>query len=227
MNYERIKRGTFLRRPNRFVAEIEIDGQVEICHVKNTGRCRELLLPGVTVLVQEAVNGQRKTKFDLISVYKGQRLINMDSQVPNGVVEEWIKRGNLFPELAFLKREVKYGDSRFDLYGEYGENRRAFLEVKGVTLEQDGTARFPDAPTQRGVKHVEELCRCMEDGYEAYLVFVIQMKGITSFEPNWATHREFGEALVKAREAGVQLLAYDCQVEEDSIVLDQKIPIVL
>ncbi len=227
MIYERIRTGRFLLRRNRFVAEVEIDGEVVDCHVKNTGRCRELFLSGVMVVLQESDNPNRKTRYDLIAVYKNGQLINVDSQVTNTVVEEWVKESGYFQSLKLVKREVTYGKSRFDLYVEYGEDKRAFIEVKGVTLEENGVARFPDAPTLRGVKHVEELITCMQDGYEAYLFFVVQMKCIKRVEPNWKTHPEFGYALQKAADAGVHLLAYDCLMTEDSIRADQPLPVVL
>lgn len=227
MRYGKVLRGTFLERPNRFLARVEIQGREELCHVKNTGRCRELLVSGAEVYVEESENPGRKTKYDLIAVDKGGTLVNMDSQIPNAVVEEWIQKGNLLKDVAMLKRETVFGNSRFDLYAEFGENQRAFLEVKGVTLEQEGIARFPDAPTLRGIKHVDELCRCAAEGYDAYLIFVIQMKGVTSFEPNRATHPEFGDALIRARAAGVRILAADCMVTPTSISLDQQIPVYL
>lgn len=224
MHYENVTEARFLRRPNRFIAEVELAGRSEIVHVKNTGRCRELLQPGVRVWLTKTDNPARKTQYDLIAVQKGERLVNMDSQIPNAAAEEWLRGGGLFPDLTLLRREVRCGDSRFDLYAEYG-GKRAFLEVKGVTLEQDGVARFPDAPTERGVKHVQELARCLEDGYEAYLLFVIQMEHLRRFEPNWETHPAFGEALLRAREAGVQILAYDCVVRPDSIRLNVPVEI--
>lgn len=227
MRYEKIRTGRFLLRRNRFVAEVEIDGEVVDCHVKNTGRCRELFLSGVKVVLQESDNPNRKTKYDLIAVYKNGQLINVDSQVTNTVVEEWVKESGYFQNLKLVKREVTYGKSRFDLYVEYGEDKRAFIEVKGVTLEENGVARFPDAPTLRGVKHVEELITCMQDGYEAYLFFVVQMKCIKHVEPNWKMHPEFGHALQKAADAGVHLLAYDCLMTEDSIRADRLLPVVL
>lgn len=226
MIYPNMKKGIFLARPNRFLAEIEMDGKKEVCHVKNTGRCRELLQPGVRVLVQKSDNPNRKTAYDLIAVYKGDILVNIDSQIPNAAVEEWIRKGNLFEHLQVLKREVRYGDSRFDLYAEYGEKdsvKKAFLEVKGCTLETDGVAAFPDAPTERGVKHVEELCRCLEDGYEGYLIFLIQMKGVHKMVPNWKTHEAFGQTLQRAAAAGVHILAYDSVVTENSIRMDQPV----
>ena len=227
MKYERICIGKFILRKNRFIAEIEIDGQTVECHVKNTGRCRELFLPGVKVVLQESDNPNRKTRYDLIAVYKKDQIINVDSQVTNTVVEEWVKESGFFPNLKQVKREVTYGKSRFDLYVEYEENRKAFIEVKGVTLEENGIARFPDAPTLRGVKHVEELITCKKDGYEAYLFFVVQMKRIHHVEPNWETHPEFGLALRRATAAGVHLLAYDCKMTEDSIRADQPLQVIL
>lgn len=227
MIYKNITTGIFLERKNRFIAEVEIDGQSEKCHVKNTGRCRELFLPGVKVVLQRSDNPNRKTQYDLIAVYKNHQIVNVDSQVTNTVVEEWIKKSGYFPELKLVKREVTYGNSRFDLYIEYGKEKRAFIEVKGVTLEEQGIARFPDAPTLRGVKHVEELMKCRKDGYEAWLFFVVQMKKIHHVEPNWKTHPEFGCALQKAAKAGVHLVAYDCLMTENSIQIDQLLPVVL
>lgn len=227
MHYHNVCQGVFLRRPNRFIAEVEIDGRTEICHVKNTGRCRELLIPGTEVYLQRADQKKRKTGFDVIAVRKGNNLVNIDSQVVNGAVEEWLRKGTLLKDLSLLKREVTFGKSRFDLYAEYENGKKAFLEVKGVTLEQGGVARFPDAPTERGIRHLTELCECLARGYQAYLIFVIQMKGVHRMEPNWTTHRAFGETLVRAQQAGVHILAYDCLIQPDDIVLDQMIPVVL
>lgn len=224
MRYDNITQGTFLDRPNRFVADVDINGQVWPCHVKNTGRCRELLRPGVPVYLRESPDPARKTRYDLICVKKNGQLVNIDSQIPNHAVAEWLKKGMLFPRDARIWMEKRYGNSRFDLYVEAGD-RRAYLEIKGVTLEIGGQARFPDAPTERGVKHVRELIQCLRDGYEAYLIFVIQMAGIQGFAPNWATHPEFGQALQDARQAGVKILAYSCQVQPDEIVLDAPVPI--
>lgn len=224
MKYENTKRAVFLDCPNRFIAHVDLNGQTETVHVKNTGRCKELLIPGTEVILEESVNPARKTKYDLICVNKSGRWINMDSQVPNKAAAEWIRAGRLFPEEVTLKTEKVYGNSRFDIYVE-SPCRKAFIEVKGVTLEENDIARFPDAPTQRGVKHVEELIRCQEDGYEAYLLFVIQMKGIREFEPNWSTHPQFGEVLQKAQNAGVHLLAYDCLIREDYIEIQDPVPI--
>lgn len=229
MRYERIEKAVFLERPNRFIAYAEINGRKETIHVKNTGRCAELLRPRADIYVQKSDNPERKTKWDLIAVEKGSTMVNMDSQIPNRVVQEWIEGGGLFGDAPYVRPEITYGNSRFDLYVETREpeNRRIFIEVKGVTLEENGVARFPDAPSERAVKHVEELCQAVKDGYEAYIIFVIQMKGIRYFTPNVDTQPAFGEALKKARASGVNILAYDCQVTPDSIVLDEPVSVVL
>lgn len=226
MKYNEVKIGIFVERPNRFIAHVIIEGQVEKCHVKNTGRCKELLIKGVEVYVECHNDPKRKTQFSLIGVKKGNFLINMDSQAPNKVVMEWLKVGNLYQNPTFLKGEKTYGQSRFDFYMEELD-RKCFIEVKGVTLEEGGIAMFPDAATKRGVKHIKELCRCIEEGYEAYIIFVIQMKGIKEFRPNTIRQPEFHEALIEARTKGVKILAYDCMVTENSLVLDQEIPISL
>ena len=226
MKYERIETGRFLERPNRFIAYVEILGKKETVHVKNTGRCAELLVPGATVYVQKAKEPNRKTQWDLIAVKKGERTINMDSQIPNKVVEEWIREGNLFPDATVIRPETTFGNSRFDLYIEAGE-RKIFMEIKGVTLEEDNVVRFPDAPTERGVKHVEELVKAAEAGYEAYLFFVIQMDGVTYFAPNRKTHAAFGEAMRLARKQGVHILAYESEVTKDSIRLTKEVPVIL
>ena len=226
MKYEKIKKGIFLKRPNRFLAQVLIDGKEELCHVKNTGRCKELLVPNAEVYVECHDNEKRKTKFSLVAVKKGDVLINMDSQAPNKVVKEWLEEKNGLGEPKVIKSEKKYGNSRFDFYLETNE-KKCFIEVKGVTLEENGIARFPDAPTERGVKHILELIECAKEGYESYLIFVIQMKGILSFEPNDRTQPEFKEALKKAREAGVHILAYDCLVTEDELCLDQEVLVCL
>ena len=226
MKYERIETGRFLERPNRFIAYVEILGKKEIVHVKNTGRCAELLTPGATVYVQKSDNPERKTGWDLIAVEKGERIVNMDSQIPNKVVEEWIREGNLFPNATLIRPETTYGNSRFDLYIE-ADGRKIFMEIKGVTLEDDGIVRFPDAPTERGVKHIEELCKAVQDGYEAYLFFVVQMSGVTYLAPNRNTHPAFGEAMEKAKISGVQMLAYECDVTKDEIVITKPVPVVL
>lgn len=224
MKYERIEKGKFIDRPNRFIAHVEIQDKVETVHVKNTGRCKELLIPGTEVILEVCDNPNRKTKYDLVCVNKQGRWINMDSQIPNKAVKEWILRGELFPEKTTVMTERKYGNSRFDLFVE-SEKRKAYIEVKGVTLEEENIARFPDAPTLRGVKHIEELIRCMKEGYEAYLFFVIQMEGIKEFRPNWDTHYRFGEVLRTAQEKGVKILAYDCHIEEDIIEIRLPVPV--
>lgn len=219
MKYENIVKGVFLSRPNRFIAQVLIDGNEQTVHVKNTGRCKELLVKGNEVWLQKSDNPLRKTAYDLIAVKKGDLLVNMDSQIPNAVAAEWLKKGNLFSKQAVIKREVTFGNSRFDLFIDDG-NRKAFIEVKGVTLENDGIASFPDAPTLRGVKHINELVKCTECGFEAYIIFIIQMKGVHLFTPNYKTHREFGEALKSAQEKGVRIIALDCVVTEDFIEAD-------
>lgn len=226
MKYERIVKGTFIKRPNRFIAIVEIDGCEQVCHVKNTGRCKELLVPGATVFLQEAKNPDRKTKYDLISVYKGDRLVNMDSQVPNHVFYEWVKAGNLFSDVTLIKPETTYKNSRFDFYIE-AEGKKIFAEIKGVTLEKDGAAFFPDAPTERGVKHINELMACKEDGYDAYVFFVIQMENVAHFSPHDETHMAFGDVLRAAEKAGVKVLAAFCRVTQDSIEMADFVPVVL
>lgn len=224
MKYKNIVEGRFISRPNRFIAHIDINGYEEVCHVKNTGRCRELLVPDARVFLEKSDNPNRKTAYDLIGVIKNGRMINMDSQIPNKVVEEWLKSSQVLFENPSIRPEKTYGKSRFDFYVEDGK-RKAFIEVKGVTLEEHGIASFPDAPTERGIKHIKELVSCMEDGYEAYLFFVIQMKGIQKMQPNWERHPAFGEALVQAARSGVKVLAYDCVVTEDSISIDAPVPV--
>lgn len=224
MHYENMEPAVFLSRPNRFVAYVEQAGKQEICHVKNTGRCRELLIPGAELYVQRSDNPARKTALDLISVKKGDQWVNMDSQAPNKAVAEWLKNGGLGTKEILVRPEYKYENSRFDFYLET-EGRKAFMEVKGVTLEENGTARFPDAPTERGVKHIRELMRCLDDGYEAYILFVIQMKGVHAFEPNDRTHPAFGETLREAAGKGVRILAYDCLVKPDEMTIDQRIEV--
>ena len=224
MRYANIVEGIFLARPNRFIAHVEIDGAVEVCHVKNTGRCAELLIPGVQVWLQRSDNPTRKTKFDLIAVRKGELLINMDSQAPNKAAVEFIPQ--LFENVSLVKPEAKYGDSRYDFYIE-ADGRRIFMEVKGVTLEESGTVMFPDAPTERGVKHLRGLVGCIEEGYEAAVLFVIQMKGVSRFMPNERTHQEFADALRAAREAGVAIYAYDCMVTPGEMIIDAPVDIVL
>ena len=226
MRYERIEKAVFLERPNRFIAYTELNGRKETVHVKNTGRCAELLVPGASVYIQRSANPDRKTKWDLISVEKGERMINMDSQIPNRLVEEWIRGGHLFRDVTLVRPETTYGNSRFDLYVET-EGKRIFIEVKGVTLEENGVCRFPDAPSERAVKHLEELILAKQEGYETYVFFVIQMKDVRYFTPNTDTHPAFAEALRRAAAAGVHILAYDCTVSPDSIEIDSPVDIVL
>ena len=222
MKYHIVKKGIFCSRPNRFIAYVEIDGREEVCHVKNTGRCRELLLPGATVYVEVAdiqKNPERKTKYDLIAVEKGTKqdtkIINMDSQAPNRAFLEWAPR--FFGQNAKVIPEKTYGNSRFDFYVETEDGKRHFVEVKGVTLEQDGVVLFPDAPTERGRKHILELCDCVENGFFAHLFFVVQMKGVSYFTPNVATDPKFAEALNIAKEKGVNICAVDCYVTPDTM----------
>ena len=216
MKYENIIKAKFISRPDRFIAEVEIDGNIETAHVKNTGRCKELLIKGVTVYVQKSDNPLRKTKYDLISVVKNGMLINMDSQAPNKVFGEWVREGNFIPNVDIVKSECKYGNSRFDFYIEAGE-RKIFAEIKGVTLEENGVVMFPDAPTERGVKHIKELCECVKNGYEGYIFFIIQMEQCKYFTPNKATHPEFAEALKIASERGVNIKALNCKVTKDEL----------
>ena len=247
MTYEHIVAGTFISRPNRFIAHVETGNRTVVCHVKNTGRCRELLIPGVTVILEfhpDAVLSGRKTEYDLIGVYKNGLLINMDSQAPNKAAWAWLvslgggqyTEKNHYPLGSYvpfdIRREVTHGDSRFDLAFSL-RNRDtkavspAFMEVKGVTLEENGLALFPDAPAKRGIKHLKGLIRAHEEGYEAYVLFVIQMKGILGFTPNDITHPAFGETLRQAREAGVHVLAYDCLVNPDTMTVDSPVKVML
>lgn len=226
MQYQRIEKGRFLSRPNRFIAHVELDGRTEVVHVKNTGRCRELLIPGATVYLEKSDNPARKTQYDLIAVEKGTLLVNMDAQAPNQVFREWAEAGNFQEGLTFLRPETTWGDSRFDFYWEAGA-RRGFVEVKGVTLEEDGHACFPDAPTERGVKHLNELARCQTDGYEAAVCFVLQMAGMKDFAPNDRTHPAFGDALRQAAQAGVRVMARECIVTPDSLTIGAAVPVLL
>ena len=225
MKYEHMVQGIFLARPNRFVAHVEIDGEEEIVHVKNTGRCRELLLPGAKVWCQKSDNPNRKTKYDLICVEKEKRLINMDSQAPNAAVEEWLRRGGL-GDVRQVRSEVTHGASRFD-FSFVKDGRVCFLEVKGVTLEQEGICAFPDAPTQRGTKHLYGLMQALEEGFGAYVLFVIQMEKVQSIHPNDATDPDFAEALRQASQAGVQVMAMDCLVTPESMTLHQPVYVCL
>ena len=231
MNYKKIVQATFIERPNRFIAYCKINETIEKVHVKNTGRCRELLTPNCTVYLEESDNPNRKTKYSLIAVQKGNRLINMDSQVPNKVVQEaLINKTIVLPgldeEITFIKSEKTYGNSRFDIYLE-SKNKKAFIEIKGVTLEEDGVVLFPDAKTERGVKHIKELIEAKKDGYHSYVVFVVQMKDVKYFTPNIKMHKELGDALIEAQNAGVNILAYDCEVTPNSIEIKDEVNVKL
>jgi len=226
MRYPNIAKAAFISRPNRFVAQVELEGRVETVHVKNTGRCRELLLPGRTVWLTEGANPARKTRYDLVAVDRDGLLINMDAQAPNKVFAEWAGAGGFVPGITLLRPETAWGSSRFDFYWEAGA-RRGFCEVKGCTLEEDGLALFPDAPTQRGVKHLRELAACLGEGYEAAVCFVLQMKGCRVFRPNGRTHPAFAGALRDAAHAGVRVLAVDCLVTPDSLMIDAPVPVEL
>lgn len=224
MTYKNTLPAVFLSRPNRFTAVCSVNGREQICHVKNTGRCRELLTESASVILQKSENPLRKTAYDLISVYKGDMLVNMDSQAPNKVFAENIPR--FFGKDAVFKPEFKYGDSRIDFFiSSAGE--KFLAEVKGVTLEKDGTALFPDAPTERGVKHVNELIKAVKEGFKAYIVFVVQMMPISHFSPNTETQPEFHEALKRAQKAGVKLIAFQCRVMENSLEYHSQVPVVL
>lgn len=226
MRYDNIHKGKFLSRPNRFIANVEIDGKAEVCHVKNTGRCKELLIEGCTVWLEHSDSASRKTAFDLVAVEKGDRLINMDSQAPNKAVGEWLRENRPFGEGFSVYPEKKYGNSRFDFYLE-SQGRKIFMEVKGCTLEKDGVVLFPDAPTLRGVKHIEELSHCLDEGYEAYIMILVQMSNVKYFTPNYDTHPEFGEALEKASRKGVKILCYDCNVTHDSMTVGKPVKVKL
>lgn len=229
MKYKNITKGIFLKRPNRFIAQVEIDGKLHTVHVKNTGRCKEILKENTTVYLTRSDNPKRKTEYDLVVAEKHRdnqhsMLINIDSQIPNDVAEELLKNGKIFSPDAVIKREVKQGNSRFDFYIE-DKGKKAFLEVKGVTQETNTVALFPDAPTERGLKHIEELISLKKAGFDAYILFVIQMKEISFMKPNDHTHKAFGDALRKAEKEGVKILAFDCIVTPDSIVADKEIPV--
>lgn len=222
MKYDKIVKAKFINRPNRFVANVNIGGEEISCHVKNTGRCRELLVKGADVFLEESDNPSRKYKYSLVAVKKGERLVNMDSQAPNKIAGEWLKSGKLFSDISLLKPETTYKNSRFDFYCEHGD-KKTFIEVKGVTLENDGVVSFPDAPTKRGTKHINELIECIGDGYEAYIIFVVQMKDVLYFKPNEENDPDFANALKRAKNSGVGIIAIDCLVTEDSIIAKDKI----
>ena len=230
MRYSSCIPGTFLSRPNRFVAQVDLNGHTETCHVKNTGRCRELLIPGCRIYLVPGSNPARKTKYDLVAVEKatahGPLLVNMDAQAPNRVFLEWAQGGHFRPGLTLLKPETTFGASRFDFYWETASDR-GFVEVKGVTLEENGVVRFPDAPTLRGVKHLNGLLNAKKEGYEAAVCFVVQMEGVKYLEPNDDTHPEFGQALRRAAAGGVEVLAFACRVKPDAVVPAEMVPVIL
>lgn len=227
MKYNEVITANFIERPNRFIAYVEIEGVRTKVHVKNTGRCRELLRENARVYLARSDNPERSTAYDLVAADKDGRLINMDSGAPNKVVEEWLKAGGLYADVSLVRPETVFGNSRFDFYVESASGAKAFIEVKGVTLEKNNVAAFPDAPSGRALKHVEELIEAHAQGYEAYLIFVVQMKNADRVEPNRATQPAFGDALQRARSAGVRLLAYDCLVGEDSLAIDEEVPVVV
>lgn len=226
IEYEKMQEGVFLSRPNRFLAHVRIDGREEICHVKNTGRCRELLIPGTRVWCQHHDDPSRKTAWSLITVEKGRMLVNLDSQVPNKLAADYVRQGGLGFVPRLVKSEQTWGNSRFDLYYE-AEDRRGFVEVKGVTLETDGVASFPDAPTERGRKHLEELERAVEEGYEAWVLFVLQMSPMVRFTPNWPRDPAFAAALCRAADHGVQVRAVECRVTPNTLEITAPVPVQL
>lgn len=237
MEYEKIVKGVFIERPNRFVAIVDVGGEITKCHVKNTGRCRELLIPNTEVYLEDFHGrmGNRRMRYSLIAVKKRNgedvKFINMDSQAPNKVVEEALLNGKIilpdFGKIKYIKREKTYRDSRFDFYVEDENGGRGWIEVKGCTLEDNGIVRFPDAPTVRGVKHVHELISSLEEGYRAYIIIVVQMKDVKYFEPNDTTHLEFGDALRFGNSKGLYILAYDCNVKEDSLEINAPVEVKL
>ena len=228
MIYGKIKEGIFLRRPNRFISYVIVDGVEEKVHVKNTGRCKELLIEGARVILEEGISPKRKTKYSIIAVYKGNILINMDSQIPNVLVEEALKEAKIkeIGHVDYVKREVKYLNSRFDIYYEKGPEK-GFIEVKGVTLEKNGDVYFPDAPTERGKKHVLELVKAVEEGYKSWIFFVVQLKCGGVFRPNYKTDQSFAENLIYAYKKGVNIIAYDCNVYENKLFINKNIEVVL
>lgn len=226
MKYDKVQEGIFIKRPNRFLAHVMIEEKEEICHVKNTGRLGELLLPGAKVYVTKHDDPKRKTKFSLIAVEKDNILYNIDSQAPNKLAYEWIASGKFLPDVTFLKAEKTYKNSRFDLYLET-KQKKIFMEVKGVTLNQDGIGMFPDAPTERGKKHVLELCEARKDGYETYILFVVKFKPVTGFTPNTVRQPDFTESLKLAKEEGVHIMAVCCDVTPEELFIDSQIPVLL
>jgi len=232
MKYKQVVEGRFIQRLNRFVAEVEVDGSIQKVHVRNTGRCKELFIEGARVFLEPSDKPERKTKYSLVALYKGDLLINIDSQIPNYVAKEALTRNKdlmeILGNISYVKSEVTYGSSRFDLYYENQEKGcKGFIEVKGVTLEENGYSRFPDAPTSRGLKHLKELIKSVEEGYKSYVLFVIQMKHVKAFSPNTVTDPKFSKCLYEAKEAGVGVLCFDAVIEHDSIVLDKPVKLVL
>ena len=230
MKYNKIIKAKFIKRPNRFIAYCEIDNEIHKVHVKNTGKCRELLVPNCSVYLEESDNINRKTKYSLISVIKEERLINMDSQVPNKIVIEALKNKDIvlegFKDITFLKSEKTYNKSRFDVYLE-SNDKKAFVEVKGVTLEENNIVMFPDAKTERGVKHINELIEARLEGYEAFILFIVQMKGVNYFTPNEKMHKELKDALINANQKGVKILSFDCNVDIDEININKEVKVIL
>ena len=224
MTYRNVVKGVFLSRPNRFIAHCLVEGKEEICHVKNTGRCKELLIPGTTVYLQDCLSPTRKTRYDLIAVDKSGVLFNIDSQAPNKAVAEWLPI--FLGKDPAIRPEYTFGKSRIDFFAQQGD-RHILMEVKGVTLEKNGVALFPDAPTLRGTKHLQELTEAIKNGYECYVIFVIQADGVSSFSPNQETDPAFAEALCKAHKAGVNVLAYDCHVTPNQMMIRNPIPVIL
>ena len=222
MKYNNIVEGIFIERPNRFIAYVEVDGVVNKCHVKNTGRCKELLIKGVKVYLEKSDNPNRKTQYSLIAVQKGDILINIDSSAPNKVVKEWLEVHTEELGITLLKPEKTYNKSRLDFYYET-KDKKVYMEVKGVTLLDGDVARFPDAPTERGIKHIEHLIELKKQGYETYIMFVIQCKGVKRFEPNDVTHKAFGDVLREAYKTGVNVVAYDCVVTKQYIEIDKAV----
>lgn len=224
MIYKNICTGKFISRPNRFIAEVEISGEIKICHVKNTGRCKELLVPGATVFLEKSDNLARKTEYDLVAVYKGEKLINMDSQAPNKVFGEWVQQGDYFKNITLVKPEYKYKNSRMDFYIET-ENKKILAEIKGVTLEENGVVMFPDAPTERGIKHIKELMGALAEGYESYIFFIVQMEDCKYFTPAYDKHPEFAKVLKEAHKKGVKVIALNCTVTHSELKIKGEIPV--
>ena len=222
MKYEKIQKGKLIERENRFIALVDVEGEVERVHVPNTGRCKEIFVPGASVILNEPTGTKRKTRYSLVSAYKGDLLINIDSQAPNKIVKEALENKKIFKDITLIHPECTYGNSRFDFYFERGKEK-AFMEVKGVTLEDNGLCMFPDAPTLRGVKHIEELIKAKGEGYGAYIMFLVQMEGMKAFVPNVEMHKELGDALKDAMAVGVNVLVYDTVVREGEVLFGRKV----